>query len=99
MAADTFIPGEVATLAIRVTTLAGITADPGAITLKIKPPGAAVVNYLYGAAAEVIRDGVGLYHAEIPLTAAGQWAYRWELGAPNAGAAEGVITVLKSRVI
>lgn len=28
-----------------------------------------------------------------PCSAAGIWAYRWELSAPNAGAGEGVINV------
>lgn len=97
--ADVFIPGEVARLPIRVTTLGGLLADPGSLTLLIKPPAGVVTSYAYGGAPEVIRDGEGLYHADIPLSAAGQWAYRWELSAPNAGAAEGVITVLKSRVI
>lgn len=99
MAADNLIPGEVAWLPMRVTDFAGQAADPGSITLLVRPPASAPDSYVYGAAPEVIRDGVGAYHAEIPLTAAGQWAYRWELGAPNAGAAEGVITVFKSRVI
>lgn len=97
--ADAFIPGDVAYLPIRVISRAGLAADPGSLTLMVKPPAGAVVSYAYGTDIEVVRDGVGLYHADIPLPASGQWAYRWELQAPNAGAAEGVITVLKSRVI
>lgn len=97
MAADTFIPGEVATLAISVTTLAGLAADPGALTLKIEPPAASVTTYTYGTAAEIVRDGVGLYHADIPLTTPGRWYYRWELSTPNAGAVEGSIEVKRSR--
>lgn len=95
--AETFIPGEVARLTLQATDLAGLAADPGSITLKIKPGMGAVASYAYGAAAELVRDGAGLYHADIALTAAGLWAYRWELSAPNAGAAEGVINVQKSR--
>ena len=52
-----------------------------------------------GTDAIIVRDSQGAYHADIPLTAPGQWAYRWECVAPHAGAAEGVITVQKSRVI
>lgn len=99
MASDTFIVGEVARLSIRATDLTGAAADPGSITLEIKPGSAPVAAYTYGAAPEVVRDGVGRYRADIPLNAAGLWAYRWELGAPNAGAAEGTITVLKSRIV
>lgn len=99
MASETFIVGEVARLSIRATDLTGAAADPGSIMLKIKPGSAPVAAYTYGAAPEVVRDGVGRYHADIPLTAAGLWAWRWELAAPAAGAAEGIINVQKSRVI
>ena len=99
MAPNSFVVGEVVRLSIAATDLAGLAAEPGGITLKLKPPVGAVSAYAYGAAPEVVRDGVGRYRADIPLTTAGPWAYRWELSAPNAGAAEGVITVQKSRVI
>jgi hypothetical protein len=94
-----YIIGEVARLSLRVADLTGLAADPGSVTLKIKPGAGAVADYLYGSAPEVVRDGAGLYHADIELTAAGLWAYRWQLTTPNAGAAEGVINVSKSRVI
>lgn len=94
-----FVIGEVVRLPLRVTDLAGAAVEPGGVTLKIKPPVGAVDEYVFGVAPEVLNDGTGRYHADIVLTAAGTWAYRWELAAPNAGAAEGTITVQKSRVI
>lgn len=94
-----YIIGEVVRLSLRVADLTGLAADPGTVTLKIKPGAGAVTDYLYGSAPEVVRDDAGLYHADIELTAAGLWAYRWQLTTPNAGAAEGVINVSKSRVI
>lgn len=96
---ESFIVGEVARLGLTVADIAGAAADPGALLLKVKAPGGGVTSYLYGVAAEVVRDGTGAYHADLPLATAGQWAYRWELTAPNAGAAEGSINVQKSRVI
>lgn len=92
--AEAFIVGQLARLPIRITDLVGVLVDPGAVTLKIKPGAGAVVTV-----PDVVRDGVGLYHADIALVTAGLWAYRWELSAPNAGVAEGVISVQKSRVI
>ena len=92
-----FIVGEVARLSLRVADLTGIAADPGTIVLKIKPGTDTVADYLYGSAPELVRDGAGLYHADIPLTAAGLWAYRWQLTTPNAGAAEGKILVSAGR--
>ena len=94
-----YIPGEVARLSLTVTDLDGLVADPGAVVLKVKQPAGVVATYAYGSSAEVIKDAVGAYHADLVLSAAGMWAYRWELDAPNAGAAEGVIQVQKSRVI
>lgn len=94
-----FIIGEVVRLSLRVADLTGLAADPGTVTLKVKPGSGVVTDYLYGAAPEVVRDGTGIYHADIALTAIGLWAYRWQLTTPNAGAAEGVINVSKSRVI
>lgn len=96
---EAFIVGEVVRLSVKSTDLSGQSAEPGGITLRIKPGAGAVTNYAYGQAAEIIRDAAGIYHADIELTSAGQWAYRWELTSPNAGAAEGVIVVNKSRVI
>lgn len=96
---DNYIPGEVTRISVTVMDSAGAAADPGALRLKVKPPAGAVTTYTFGSSAEIIKDAVGRYHADIQLTAAGVWAYRWELDAPNAGAVEGVITVQKSRVI
>ncbi len=91
-----FLVGEVARIRVRALDIDGQTADPGAIALKVKAPAGIVTTY---GAPEVVRDAAGIYHADIPLNASGIWAYRWELSAPNAGAAEGVIQVQKSRVI
>lgn len=96
---DSYTVGEVAVISLRATDLAGAAVDPGSITLKIRPPLGAVVAHAYGATATVVRDGTGRYSAQIALTAAGTWAYRWELTTPNAGAADGVIHVQKSRFV
>ena len=96
---DLYLVGEVCHLPLRITDLDGLAADPGSVTLKIKRGAGAITAYAYGSAPEVVRDATGRYHADIELTAAGLWSYRWELTAPNAGAAEGVINVQKSRVI
>jgi hypothetical protein len=96
---DAYLVGEAARISLRVADIDGATADPGTLKLKVKAPGGAVTTLTYGVDADVMRDGLGQFHADIVLPAAGQWAYRWELTAPNTGAAEGVIVVAKSRVI
>lgn len=88
--------GEVVRLSVKTLDLDSLLADPGAITLKVKSPTGTVTPYTQPI---VVRDSVGIYHADIELVAAGQWAYRWELTTPNAGAAEGLIHVNKSYVL
>ena len=92
---DNYIPGEVVRLLLNTFDFAGAVADPGAVVLKVKQPDGTVVTHT----PDVVRDSTGVYHADLVLSAAGVWAYRWELTAPNAGAAEGLINVQKSRVI
>lgn len=96
---ETYLVGEIARISLGVADLAGLIADPGGLVLRVKSASGSVTTYTYGTDAVIVRDSQGAYHADIPLTAPGQWAYRWECSAPNAGAAEGVITVQKSRVV
>ncbi len=34
--------------------------------------------WVYGTDAEITRDSIGLYHADIPVTVAGMHHFRWE---------------------
>lgn len=76
-----------------------VLADPTALRLKLRNPSGVVTTYIFGVAPEVVKDAVGKYHANIVMNVAGNWSYRWESDAPNAGADEGRITVKKSIVI
>jgi hypothetical protein len=99
MSEAAYLVGQVARISLRVADIAGAIADPGGLVLRVKSGAGSVTSVTYGTDPAIVRDGLGSYHADIPLTAPGQWAYRWECVAPHAGAAEGVITVQKSRVI
>lgn len=92
---SSYILGEVVRLLLSTFDFAGTVADPGSVVLKVKQPDGTVVTHT----PDVVRDSTGVYHADLTLSAAGMWAYRWELTTPNAGAAEGLINVQKSRVI
>ena len=91
-----WIIGEAARLSVAIADPTGAAADPGALRLKTKSPAGTLTTYTYGSSGELVRDGVGNYHADIQLTAAGQWFWRWETDAPNAGAAEGSLSVASS---
>lgn len=96
---EIYLRGEVSRISVSVADVDGLAADPGGLILKLKPPSGALITHTFGAGATIERDSQGSYHADILLAVDGTWVYRWELSAPNAGAAEGVITVQKSRVI
>ena len=96
---DAYIPGEVARISAHVADITGVAADPGGVRLLVKAGNAVAVAYIYGVDAIIVRDSVGEYHADLPITSAGRWAYRWELTAPNAGAAEGTLSVDRSLVV
>lgn len=98
MVPDRWLAGEVARLTLALTDIAGAAADPGALRLKVKPPSGVVATYTYGIAAEVVKDSQGNYHADIPLTTAGEWRWRWESDTPNAGAVESFLSVSASTI-
>jgi hypothetical protein len=98
MSSNAWLIGETARLSVEIADAANAAADPGALRLKVKNPVGTVQTYTYGVSGEVVRDALGAYHADILLATSGQWAWRWETDAPNAGAVEGALSVDKSRI-
>lgn len=84
-----FNPGDVA----RVDTSpgfknsAGTLTDPTAVKVRWKAPSGAVTTWTYLTDSQVVKDSVGMYHADIPITLAGTHYYGW-LGTGAVGAAE-----------
>lgn len=91
-----YLPGDVVRVAARIVDLAGALADPERVVLKTRLGAGFVTTYVFGVDPEVVRDGIGLYRADLALPSAGVFAYRWESAA---GGAEGIINVQKSRFI
>lgn len=89
--------GQVARVTLAVLDYSRVAADPGTLRLKVKDPAGQVTTLTLGAG--VVKDAVGNYHADVALTTAGAWYYRWEGDAPNPGSDEGQITVRRSAVI
>lgn len=50
-------------------------ADPTAVAFKVLSPlsGATATTYTYGATADVVKDGVGLYHLDVIVNIKGNW--------------------------
>lgn len=96
---ENIVIGEVAKISVTIVGADALAADPSALRLKVKSPTGTLTAYVFGVATELVKDSVGKFHANILMSEAGVWAYRWEADAPNAGANEGRITVKKSIVI
>lgn len=94
-----YLPGEMVRIAVRIVDAAGLVVDPGVLTLKTRLGAGAISTHVFGVGPDIVRDGVGMYYADLALPAAGVFAYRWESGPQYAGAAEGAINVQKSRFI
>lgn len=50
-------------------------ADPSALTFYIKQPDGTVTEYVYGTDTELVRDAIGSYHVDWPITAHGVYWY------------------------
>lgn len=94
-----YLLGEATRISLSVIDAAtGDLVDPSGLALKLRrPSGVDEVHEYSPAAGLVVRDGVGLYHAELDLDAHGRWYWRWQVAAPAAGATEGSLQVLRSR--
>lgn len=99
MPTNIYITGEVVRLTNAITDTAGAAADPGVLRLKIKPPQGVLQSYVFGVDAIIVKDSAGSYHADLQLSLAGTWYWRWESDAPNPGAAESEATVAASKVL
>lgn len=56
---------------------AGTLIDPTTVTFKFTTPSGVVTPYVYPAA-QVVKDGTGLYHVDLSVNERGIWLYRWE---------------------
>lgn len=88
--------GEIPRITATFTDATGANVDPGALVVKIKTPAGVVTTYTFGAGAFITKDGVGVYHIDLNLTAEGSWFYRFEGTGANQVAGEGTIFVSNS---
>ena len=90
-----FIIGEVARLSVRITDAANTLIDPASLVLLVKNPAGVLVTYI---GTSIVKDAVGRYHADITLTQAGLWKWRWQTGGV-VSVSEGSLLVKASLVV
>lgn len=69
--------GDVYRISTIIVDSAGVAVDPVSVTLTVTDPAGAATT------PTPINDGVGLYHADIALTAAGRWRWAWATTTPT----------------
>lgn len=61
---------------VTFTDFNGAVADPTTVTFKYATPSGAVTTIVYPAAGTT-RDSLGVFHADVTISAAGSWWFRW----------------------
>ncbi len=95
---NAYVKGQSVRLSASFTNPDGAAYDPGTVTITYKAPASASVSKVYGQDAEVMRDGLGKYHMDIIVTAAGEWYYRTDGAGGGQAAAEDAFYVSETEV-
>lgn len=74
--------GDTARLTLVVKDASGALADPSTLTLRTVTPARVTTTYTYPSA-PIVRDSLGTFHGDVPLPAAGIWAYEWTTTNPG----------------
>lgn len=77
MTINVYQKGDLARITGAFTNPDDDAIDPTALSLFVTTPGGVTTEYVYGVDAEVVKDSVGNYHADISADESGQWLYRW----------------------
>lgn len=71
-----FDVGDLVRSSVTFTDFNGAATDPNTVTFKYEKPDGTVTTIIYPAAGTV-KDSTGVYHADVTITAAGSWWFRW----------------------
>lgn len=67
-----------------------VLTDPTTVDVRVLAPAGFETHPV------VVRDGAGIYHADVPILFSGLWRYRWVGTGGAAGAEEGFFEVRES---
>ena len=91
-------PGDIVRVATTpgFTDAAGTLTDPTTVRLRWRVAGGAATTWVFGTDAHVVKDSVGLYHADISVVAPGLHYFRWEGTGAVTAAEESTFNVVTS---
>lgn len=78
---------------------AGEAIDPTSVSFRLRDPAGTVTTYVYGVAAELVKDSTGNYHIDVGASASGTWRYRWQSTGTGQAAEEGAFVVEPSGLV
>ena len=85
--------GDMAHITAIFADPAGEPLDPAVVKFHFRTPAGAKITYTYLTDAQIVKSGVGNYYVDLPLSAAGDWLYRWESTGSGAAGGSGVLIV------
>ncbi len=92
-----YLAGDLVRVSMTVET-SGIPTDPTTVVFKHKSPSGAVTTWTFGVNSQVVKDGVGIYRADIDVNAGGTWNFRWECSGAAQGAIQDSFTALAANI-
>lgn len=84
--ANVYDIGDIVRVSVEFKNIAGTLTDPTTVTLRYRDPSGVMTDWTV-TSGQIVKDGTGLYHADLSPTAAGIWTYRF-IGVGNLQAAE-----------
>ena len=78
--------------------VAGALTDPTIVRCKYKNPAGTTTTWVYLTDNQVVKDGTGQFRADIDVSSAGTWNFRWEGTGVAQGAAQGSFEVTAATV-
>lgn len=97
MSTTYFWPGETVRVTVSFVDEAGQPLDVDGVEFKYRAPGSSSATTISGGS--VVEESVGVFHADLPLPTAGDWAVRATCATPTASAVEIGFSVLPSAVL
>lgn len=88
--------GDLVTISGTLTGSDGDELDPTAVFVEYKDPEGNIITLAYPDDAALVRDGAGVYHADISIDQSGYWRYRFYSTGIGQGASEQSFSVKAS---
>lgn len=88
--------GDVVVISVNIKNLSNNDIDPTTLTFRLKNPNGAVIQYVYGTDAELVKDSTGNYHVDYTTVRRGIHHYRFFSTGVGEGAVESTFEVEKT---